>query len=297
MTDSTPPDETAGPPGLAAAWHAVTGWRRRRPFWGGLLLLVSGAELLMIPLPVHAMGLILHIGTGGVLGILIGAILIACGLLLWFNPAQRIFYSIVAVLLAIAALVASNLGGFLIGTLLGVIGGSLGFAWTPAVPARDRTGGGRGRHGQDDSTSAGLGALLGGRRKTDTTGNDGAILRGYAAFPVVLASLAGLLHGGPAAAAGPSFCLPGIPPIPILNPCPSPSPGGGGGTWQPERSAVRVRVRAVASAPARRPAPHRAQAAARRQHRRRARARVRAGARRRATAPRLPSPSRPRPPA
>lgn len=229
MTDSTPSEETGGPAGLAAAWHAFTGWRRRRPFWGGLLLLVSGAELLMIPLPVHAMGLILHIGTGGVLGILIGAILIACGLLLWFNPAQRIFYSIVAVLLAIAALVASNLGGFLIGTLLGVIGGSLGFAWAPAVPARDR-GGRRGRHGQDDGTSAGLGTLLGGRRKTDTTGNDGAILRGYAAFPVVLVSLAGLLHGSPAAAAGPSFCLPGVPPIPILNPCPSPSPGGGGGT-------------------------------------------------------------------
>jgi hypothetical protein len=96
--------------------------------------MIAGAELLLIPLPMHSMGLILHIGIGGISGILIGAVLIVAGLLLWFNPAQRLFYSIVAVLLAIAALVASNLGGFLIGTILGVVGGSLGFAWTPLPP-------------------------------------------------------------------------------------------------------------------------------------------------------------------
>lgn len=110
------------------AWRR---WRRSRPFWAGILLVLSGAELLLIPLPIHSMGLILHIGTGGVLGILIGALLIACGLLLWFNPTQRVFYAVVAVLLALAALIATNLGGFIVGTLLGVLGGSLGFAWTP----------------------------------------------------------------------------------------------------------------------------------------------------------------------
>jgi hypothetical protein len=119
---------------IGTGWRAYRSWRRSRPFWAGILLMIAGAELLLIPLPMHSMGLILHIGVGGVSGILIGAVLIVGGLLLWFNPAQRMFYSIVAVLLAIAALVASNLGGFLLGTVLGVIGGSLGFAWTP-LPA------------------------------------------------------------------------------------------------------------------------------------------------------------------
>jgi Family of unknown function (DUF6114) len=119
---------------IGAGWRAYRRWRRSRPFWAGILLMIAGAELLLIPLPMHSMGLILHIGVGGVSGILIGAVLIVAGLLLWFNPAQRMFYSIVAVLLAIAALVASNLGGFLLGTALGVIGGSLGFAWTPLAP-------------------------------------------------------------------------------------------------------------------------------------------------------------------
>jgi Family of unknown function (DUF6114) len=149
MTDST---EHASPAGVIPAgppfragrsgliglvrtgWLLFRGWRRSRPFWGGILLVIAGAELLLIPLPMHSMGLILHIGIGGISGILIGAVLIVAGLLLWFNPAQRLFYSIVAVLLAIAALVASNLGGFLLGTILGVVGGSLGFAWTPLPP-------------------------------------------------------------------------------------------------------------------------------------------------------------------
>jgi hypothetical protein len=152
MTDSTertgpagtiPAGSAARPAGarpaalIGAGWRGFRMWRRSRPFWAGILLIIAGAELLLIPLPLHSMGLILHIGVGGVSGILIGAVLIVAGLLLWFNPAQRMFYSIVAVLLAIAALVASNLGGFLLGTALGVIGGSLGFAWTPLPPGTE----------------------------------------------------------------------------------------------------------------------------------------------------------------
>ncbi|HMH93529.1 MAG TPA: DUF6114 domain-containing protein [Streptosporangiaceae bacterium] len=120
------------PTPLGEAWRSAADWRRSRPFWGGVFLIAAGAELLLIPLPEHSLGLIMHVGTGGVLGILIGALLIACAFLLWFQPQHRVFYSIVAVLLAIAALVASNLGGFIVGTILGVLGGSLGFAWSPA---------------------------------------------------------------------------------------------------------------------------------------------------------------------
>jgi hypothetical protein len=157
-------DKRPGTGSLQRAWHGWRAWRRSRPFWAGLFLVLSGAEMLLIPLPMHSMGLVLHIGTGGVLGILIGALLIACALLIWFNPAQRTFYSIVAVLLAIAALIATNLGGFIIGTLLGVTGGSLAFAWTPlapdaetAAPRRRRRGRSPGRH----DGSAGLSLVFG----------------------------------------------------------------------------------------------------------------------------------------
>lgn len=124
-----------GPSRMARTWQAFSAWRRTRPFWAGVVLIASGLELLLIPLPVNSMGLILHIGTGGVLGILIGGLLIACALLFWLNPVHRVFYGIMAILLSVGALIASNLGGFLLGTLLGVVGGSLGFAWAPLPEA------------------------------------------------------------------------------------------------------------------------------------------------------------------
>jgi hypothetical protein len=160
-----------------AGWRA---WRRSRPFWGGLFLIASGAEMLLIPLPMQSMGLFLHIGTGGVLGILIGALLIASALLIWFNPGQRTFYSIAAVLLAIVALSATNLGGFIIGTLLGVTGGSLAFAWTPiapdaepAAPRRRPWGRSPGRH----DGSAGLSLVFGdsdAAKRADRAADDSA---------------------------------------------------------------------------------------------------------------------------
>ncbi len=45
-------------------------------------------------------------------------------------PGLRHFFSVLIVLLALVSLITSDLGGFLIGMLLAIVGGSLGFAWT-----------------------------------------------------------------------------------------------------------------------------------------------------------------------
>ncbi len=112
-------------------------WRRSRPFWGGLLLLLGGLEMLLIPLTgVLARGqikLVIYVGIGGVFGILIGALLIACGLALWFSPVHKTFYAIAGLLLSLLSFIGTNLGGFFIGMLLGIVGGSLAFAWTPGL--------------------------------------------------------------------------------------------------------------------------------------------------------------------
>jgi hypothetical protein len=115
-------------------------WRRSRPFWGGLLLILAGAELVLIPLSgilLHgAVKLVIYIGIGGVFGVLIGLLLITAGLLLWISPAHKTFYAMAGVILAVLSFIASNLGGFFLGMLLGITGGSLAFAWTPE-PAGD----------------------------------------------------------------------------------------------------------------------------------------------------------------
>jgi len=117
-----------------ARWRA---WRRSRPFWGGLLLIVAGVELVLLPLSgvlVHGgLKLVIYIGIGGVFGVLIGALLIAAGTALLVNPVHRSFYGIAGIILGIASFPASNLGGFFLGMLLAIIGGALGYAWAPVA--------------------------------------------------------------------------------------------------------------------------------------------------------------------
>jgi hypothetical protein len=56
--------------------------------------------------------------------------LLLCGILLWFSPAQRAFYSLLSIVLALGSWITSNLGGFFIGMLFGLVGGALAFAWS-----------------------------------------------------------------------------------------------------------------------------------------------------------------------
>ncbi|MDH6109711.1 hypothetical protein P3T36_000482 [Kitasatospora sp. MAP12-15] len=156
MTDAAAPDpeltptpepEAAAPP--TAPLRSFSTWRGQRPFWGGLLVTLAGAEILFTekaPLPV-----VLHIGMLGLAGYLVPAILLLCGLLILFNPAQRIFYSILSVLLTLGTWVTSNLGGFLLGLFLGLIGSTLAFGWLPAQPARRKL---RDRHRNSSATAA-----------------------------------------------------------------------------------------------------------------------------------------------
>ena len=117
--------------------HTWRSWRRSRPFWGGLLVLLAGAEILAsirAPLPV-----LLQVGMQGLAAYLVPVMLLLCGLLLWFSPAQRLFYAVLSIVLALSSWLTSNLGGFLVGLVLGLVGGSLAFAWTPERTPR-RTG-------------------------------------------------------------------------------------------------------------------------------------------------------------
>ena len=112
-------------------------WRHARPFWGGLLVTLAGAEILTVqaPLPV-----VVRVGMQGLTGYLVPMIMVLCGVLLLVNPAQRLFYSLVAAVLALASWVTSNLGGFVVGLLLGLVGSALAFAWSPTARADRRPG-------------------------------------------------------------------------------------------------------------------------------------------------------------
>ncbi|GGX05717.1 hypothetical protein GCM10010383_39680 [Streptomyces lomondensis] len=104
-------------------------WRAGRPFWGGLLLALGGVEILLTLKA--SLDVILHVGMQGLAGYLLPAVMLLCGLLILFNPAQRLFYSVIGVLVSLSSWLTSNLGGFFVGLLLGVAGSCLTFGWLP----------------------------------------------------------------------------------------------------------------------------------------------------------------------
>ncbi|MBG6101224.1 hypothetical protein IW249_001638 [Micromonospora vinacea] len=131
MTTANP--SHARPSGPAQAWRLFRRWQRSRPFWGGLLIALAGLEM-FASTRMTLNGLSFHSGATGLLSLLIPIILVTCGLLLWFTPAQRLFYSVVAAVTAVYSLIGLNLGGFFVGLLLGIVGSALAFAWTPIHP-------------------------------------------------------------------------------------------------------------------------------------------------------------------
>ncbi|WP_330465567.1 DUF6114 domain-containing protein [Streptomyces longwoodensis] len=124
-------------------------WRARRPFWGGLLLALGGGWILLTEKA--SLKVVLHIGMQGLAGYLLPGLMLLLGLLILFNPAQRLFYSITGVLLSLGTWVTSNLGGFFIGLLLGVTGSCLAFGWLPDQEPRL---GRRGRRARKQAKSA-----------------------------------------------------------------------------------------------------------------------------------------------
>jgi hypothetical protein len=111
------------------AWRR---WQLSRPFWGGLLVIAAGAELLVAMSLGRAFRLAAEAALAGPVPILLAGGLVACGLLTWFHPVQRSAYATAAILIATAALMTADVGGFVLGTLIGAAGGSVAFAWVPA---------------------------------------------------------------------------------------------------------------------------------------------------------------------
>lgn len=115
------------------------GWRRRRPFAAGLFMLLSGIVMVTPAyLSFEVSNIIIQVSTiSGVSTLLIGALLATCAIMAWYKPEMRLLAGVAAMILGIVALPMSNLGGFIIGTLLALIGGALALSWTPEDKDRD----------------------------------------------------------------------------------------------------------------------------------------------------------------
>lgn len=126
---------------MRATWRWFTAYRRTRPFWGGLLMMIGGLEIIQM------MSFSLAIAVGGgwntSAGYILGGGLVIFGLCAWFTPYYSSLVGLLGVLVALAAFVGANLGGLLVGTILGIVGGSMVWAWGEKAPKRVRRAGSR----------------------------------------------------------------------------------------------------------------------------------------------------------
>ncbi|WP_406480707.1 DUF6114 domain-containing protein [Streptomyces sp. NBC_01615] len=114
-------------------------WRGERPFWAGLFTFAAGLPIIYFPYAHLNFGAIpLALSTSAGAGsLIIGVLLVALAISLWFHQQVRVFAGITVILLALISFPVANFGGLLIGLFSGLIGGSLACAWVPPTGAAE----------------------------------------------------------------------------------------------------------------------------------------------------------------
>lgn len=104
-------------------------WRNQRPFWGATLTIFAGMMILYIPVHLYAIAFIP--GSLIFVGFLFGGLTLLLGVLSYIYPQFSTVLGTIVIFLSVLSIMGA-LGGFLIGTILGIIGGSLLVAWEKA---------------------------------------------------------------------------------------------------------------------------------------------------------------------
>lgn len=109
-------------------------WRKQRPFVGGVLVALAGLEMLLsgpIKLDQLGMNVVLQFGVEGSQATILPIALILLGILSIAQPVHRIFYGVIALAISVYSIAGVNLGGWVVGFLLGVVGGIVVVSWAP----------------------------------------------------------------------------------------------------------------------------------------------------------------------
>lgn len=101
-------------------------WRSRRPFWGATLTILAGLMILYIPLQLYAIAFIP--GSLVFVGFIFGGLVLIIGICEYLYPQLSTFFGIATIFLSVLSIMGA-LGGFLIGTLIGIVAGAMNIAW------------------------------------------------------------------------------------------------------------------------------------------------------------------------
>lgn len=110
--------------------HSLYRFIKTRPTIGCVLLAMGGYFVLK-PVIGSTFQFMSYLGVGGAQVYILGGGMVAAAFVAFFVPAQRHFPALMALAFSITSLPLANLGGWLIGMVLGIVGSGLIFAWTP----------------------------------------------------------------------------------------------------------------------------------------------------------------------
>ena len=130
LSTTTDKAKQAGTATYRVAGRARRGFRafrRTRPFWGGFWLALAGIEIIYWTR--NPIAMLVGGGWGQSAGYMIGGGLVLLGLASWFTPLYRSLFGILGFLFGLGAFIGANLGGFLLGSLLAILGGSMVWGW------------------------------------------------------------------------------------------------------------------------------------------------------------------------
>ncbi|GAB2500517.1 hypothetical protein GCM10027063_45130 [Promicromonospora xylanilytica] len=99
-------------------------------------MLLSGP----IKLDQLGMNVVLQFGVEGAQATILPLALVLLGILSIAQPVHRIFYGVIALAIAVYSIAGVNLGGWVVGFLLGVIGGIVVVSWAPPAQVADGDG-------------------------------------------------------------------------------------------------------------------------------------------------------------
>ena len=101
-------------------------WRKKRPLGGAVTTILSGLMISWVPLNLYLSTFLP--GSIAIIGLLFGGVITLLGIVALFFPNASKILGIFTIFLSILSVIGA-LGGFLFGTLFGIIGGALLMAW------------------------------------------------------------------------------------------------------------------------------------------------------------------------
>ncbi|WP_188587827.1 DUF6114 domain-containing protein [Gordonia jinhuaensis] len=115
-------------------------WRATRPFTGAMFLIASALFLGLPALTTVRLGdvLITITSISGVSTVLFSVLMAICAVSVLVVPGARIPAGLFALVLAVITLPAANFGGFLLGTVTGIVGAAATLAWRPVDQSPQR---------------------------------------------------------------------------------------------------------------------------------------------------------------